>query len=146
MFPRRSEGEELEYPFFEGDGSSFDECRDYGVAGDDYEGPLIFDDDQFEDELEMGDGAFMLIGKEVAPNSEILEAMFPLLEEFSDVFHDELPIALPPLMSPGEHEELHRQVEELVSKGLSYHGDSSDEDLVGNSRTNFVYPWRNDKG
>ncbi|GKB30690.1 hypothetical protein Tco_0870091, partial [Tanacetum coccineum] len=39
MFPRRSEGEELEYPFFEGDGSS-SEWRDYGMAGDDYEGPL----------------------------------------------------------------------------------------------------------
>nr|GFC19751.1 putative reverse transcriptase domain-containing protein [Tanacetum cinerariifolium] len=86
-------------------------------------------------------------------------------------------------MSPGEHEELHRQVEELVSKvhvrertsqcaqphgpldlmslhvsgylpkkvhdfvkGLPYHGDSSDDDLVGNSRTNFVYPLRNDAG
>nr|GFC59091.1 putative reverse transcriptase domain-containing protein [Tanacetum cinerariifolium] len=135
MFPRRSEGEELEYPFFEGDGSSFDEYRDYGVAGDDYEGPLIFDDDQFEDELEMGDGAFVLIGKEVALNSEILEAMFPLLEEFSDVFHDELPVALPPLYDIQHHIDL--------EPGLSYHGDSSDEDLVGNSRTNFVYPWRN---
>ncbi|GKF34179.1 hypothetical protein Tco_0107379, partial [Tanacetum coccineum] len=29
MFPRKSEGEELEYPFFEGDGSSSDEWRDY---------------------------------------------------------------------------------------------------------------------
>nr|GEW77682.1 hypothetical protein [Tanacetum cinerariifolium] len=66
MFPKRSEGEELEYPFF-------------------------------EDELKMGDDAFVLIGKEVAPNSEIPEAMFPLLEEFSDVFPDELPDALSPL-------------------------------------------------
>nr|GFC71159.1 hypothetical protein [Tanacetum cinerariifolium] len=54
MFLRRSEGKELEYLFFEGDGSSFDEWRDYGVAGDDYKGPPMFDDDQFEDELEMG--------------------------------------------------------------------------------------------
>ncbi|GKB73415.1 hypothetical protein Tco_0934827 [Tanacetum coccineum] len=46
---RRSEGEELEYPFFEGDGSSFDEWRDYGMASDDYEGPPVFDDDQYED-------------------------------------------------------------------------------------------------
>nr|GFB40369.1 hypothetical protein [Tanacetum cinerariifolium] len=141
-------------------------------AGDDYEGPSIFDDDQFEDELEMGDDAFVLIGKEVAPNSEIPEAMFPLLDEFSDVFPDELPDTL---MSPGEHEELRSQVEELVSKGhvrermspcaqphgpldlmslnvsvpkkvqdffegLPYHGDSSDDDIVGNSRMNFVYP------
>ncbi|GJT86508.1 hypothetical protein Tco_1068225 [Tanacetum coccineum] len=45
MFPRRSEGEELEYPFFEGDDSSSDEWKDYGMAGDDYEGHPIFDDD-----------------------------------------------------------------------------------------------------
>ncbi|GJY94394.1 hypothetical protein Tco_0510755 [Tanacetum coccineum] len=50
MFPRRSEGEELEYPFFEGDDSSSDEWKDYGMAGDDYEGPPIFDDDQYEEE------------------------------------------------------------------------------------------------
>nr|GEZ36965.1 putative reverse transcriptase domain-containing protein [Tanacetum cinerariifolium]GEZ37633.1 putative reverse transcriptase domain-containing protein [Tanacetum cinerariifolium]GEZ37744.1 putative reverse transcriptase domain-containing protein [Tanacetum cinerariifolium] len=80
MPPRRSEGEELKYPLFEGDGSSFDEWRDYGVAGDDYEGPPIFNDDQFEDELEMEDDAFVLIWKEVAPNSEIPEAM--QVEEF----------------------------------------------------------------
>nr|GEY57928.1 putative reverse transcriptase domain-containing protein [Tanacetum cinerariifolium] len=171
---------------------------DYGVAGDDYEGPLMFDDDQFEDVLEMGDDAFVLIGKEVAPNSKIPEAMFPLLEEFSNVFHDELPDALQPLcdiqhhidLEPSsrlpnrphyrlrlrEHEELRRQVEEFISKGhihkimstcaqprgpldlmsflvfgsvpkkvhdfvegFPYQGDSSDDDLVGNSRTNFVY-------
>nr|GEV21245.1 hypothetical protein [Tanacetum cinerariifolium] len=126
--------------------------------------------------------------KEVAPNSEIPKAMFPLLEEFSDVFPHELPDALPPLcdiqhhidlepssqlpnmphdrMSPGEHEEmspcaqprgpldlmsLHvsgsvpKKVQDFV-KGLPYHGDSSHDDLVGNSRTNFVYPWGNDEG
>ncbi|GJS95953.1 hypothetical protein Tco_0802921 [Tanacetum coccineum] len=49
---KRSEDEELEYPFFEGDGSSSDECRDYGVAGDDYVEPPIFDDDQFDDDYE----------------------------------------------------------------------------------------------
>nr|GEZ51381.1 hypothetical protein [Tanacetum cinerariifolium] len=108
MPPRRSEGEELKYPFFEGDGSSFDEWREYGVAGDDYEGPSVFDDDQFEDELEMGDDIFVLIGKEVAEDSEIPEGMILVLEKFIDVFPNE--------MSPGKHEELRRQVEELISK------------------------------
>ncbi|GKG08512.1 hypothetical protein Tco_0334344 [Tanacetum coccineum] len=87
----------------------------------------------------MGDNIFVLIRKEVAEDSEIPKAMIPLLEEFSDVFPDELPDGLPPLhdiqhhidlehgsqlpirlhyrISPREHEELHRQVEELVSKG-----------------------------
>ncbi|GKE72322.1 hypothetical protein Tco_1534363, partial [Tanacetum coccineum] len=94
---------------------------------------------EFEDELEMGDDVFVLIGKEVAEDSKIPEAMIPLLEEFLDVFPDELLDGLPPLrdiqhhinlepgsqlpnrphyrMSLGEHEELRRQVEELVSKG-----------------------------
>ncbi|GJZ68694.1 putative reverse transcriptase domain-containing protein [Tanacetum coccineum] len=77
--------------------------------------------------------------EKVAEDSEIPKAMIPLLEEFSDVFPDELPDGLPLLrdiqhhidlelglqfpnkphyrMSIGEHEELRRQVEELVSKG-----------------------------
>ncbi|GJU80807.1 putative reverse transcriptase domain-containing protein [Tanacetum coccineum] len=64
---------------------------------------------KFEDELEMGDDVFVLIRKEVAKDSEIPDIMIPLLEEFSDVFPDE--------MSLKEHEELRRQVKELVSKG-----------------------------
>ncbi|XP_076921200.1 uncharacterized protein LOC143582552 [Bidens hawaiensis] len=77
--------------------------------------------------------------KPVPEEVEIPEAMIHLLEEFSDVFLDELPDGLPPIrdiqhhidmepgsqfpnrphyrMSPREHEELHRQVEELISKG-----------------------------
>ncbi|GKB96611.1 putative reverse transcriptase domain-containing protein, partial [Tanacetum coccineum] len=94
---------------------------------------------QFEGELEMGDDVFVLLGKEVAEDSEIPKATIPLLEEFLDVFPDELPDGLSPLrdiqhhidlepgsqlpnrphyrMSPREHEELRRQVKELVSKG-----------------------------
>ncbi|XP_076901793.1 uncharacterized protein LOC143556338 [Bidens hawaiensis] len=94
---------------------------------------------QFEDELVEAENVFVLIGKPVAEEVEIPEAMIPLLEEFSDVFPDDLPDGLPPLrhiqhhidlepgsqfpnrphyrMSPREHEELRRQVEELVSKG-----------------------------
>ncbi|GKD87261.1 hypothetical protein Tco_1358415, partial [Tanacetum coccineum] len=50
MSPKRSKGKESEYSFFEGDGSSSDEWGDYGVAGDDYEGPSVFDNDQYEEE------------------------------------------------------------------------------------------------
>ncbi|GJY72229.1 hypothetical protein Tco_0475932 [Tanacetum coccineum] len=56
MSPKRSEGEESEYPFFEGDGSSSDEWRDYGMASDDYEGPPVFDDDQYKDVIEEEEG------------------------------------------------------------------------------------------
>ncbi|GKF99592.1 hypothetical protein Tco_0301283, partial [Tanacetum coccineum] len=41
---------------------------------------------QFEDEMEMEDDVFVLIGKEVAEDGEIPEAMNLLLEEFLDVF------------------------------------------------------------
>nr|GEU87062.1 hypothetical protein [Tanacetum cinerariifolium] len=50
MFLKISKGKELEYSFFEGDGSSSDEWRDYGMVGDDYERPSVFDDDQYEEE------------------------------------------------------------------------------------------------
>nr|GEV52703.1 putative reverse transcriptase domain-containing protein [Tanacetum cinerariifolium] len=66
----------------------------------------MFDDDQYKDELGMGDDVFVIIGKEMAPNSKIPEAMFPLLEEFSDVFPDELPDALPPLCDIQHHIDL----------------------------------------
>nr|GEY06051.1 uncharacterized mitochondrial protein AtMg00810-like [Tanacetum cinerariifolium]GEY06065.1 uncharacterized mitochondrial protein AtMg00810-like [Tanacetum cinerariifolium]GEY21617.1 uncharacterized mitochondrial protein AtMg00810-like [Tanacetum cinerariifolium] len=49
-------GEELEYPFFEGEDSYFDEWGDYGVANDDYKEAPIFDDDQYEDVIEEKEG------------------------------------------------------------------------------------------
>ncbi|GJW84105.1 hypothetical protein Tco_0157250 [Tanacetum coccineum] len=58
---------------------------------------------QFQDELEMGGDVFVLIGKEMAKDSEFPEAMIPLLEEFSDVFSDELPDRLPPLRDIQHH-------------------------------------------
>nr|GFB32033.1 hypothetical protein [Tanacetum cinerariifolium] len=171
---RRSEREESKNLFFEGDGSSLfverEEWEDDRVTDDDYvEGPVFNDDPYeeeivsgdvgvnlvFEDELEMRDDVFVLIGEEVVEGSEISVA----------------------ILCPEEHEELRRQVEEFVSnghirkistcaqprgpldlmslyffgyvptkvqnfvEGLPYHGD-----FVGNSGTNFVYPWGNDEG
>nr|GEW21419.1 putative reverse transcriptase domain-containing protein [Tanacetum cinerariifolium] len=66
-----------------------------------------------EDELEMGDEAFVLVGKEVAEGNEIPEAMIPLPEDFSN----ELPDRLPPLCDVQHHIDLEPCVEELVSKG-----------------------------
>ncbi|GJZ27632.1 ribosomal protein L22 [Tanacetum coccineum] len=105
MHPKRSEGEELEYLFFEGDSSSSDEWGDYGMAGDDYEGPPVFDDDQYEEEL-------------MSIYDTDIEDKLPSHIRCSDVFN--------------------------VKHLLPYHGDSFDEDSVGNSRTNFVYPGGND--
>ncbi|BBN68036.1 transposable element gene [Prunus dulcis] len=81
---------------------------------------------------------YMLVSKENVQDSEAPGVVHALLEEFSDVLPDDLPIGLPPLrdiqhqidlfpgasllnkahyrMSPKEHEELKRKVLELLSK------------------------------
>ncbi|GKB21519.1 hypothetical protein Tco_0855442 [Tanacetum coccineum] len=42
MFPRRSEDEDSEYPFFEGDGSSSNEWREYGMADESTDSIRVF--------------------------------------------------------------------------------------------------------
>ncbi|KAI5321311.1 hypothetical protein L3X38_030382 [Prunus dulcis] len=94
---------------------------------------------EFADESEESGIVYMLVSKENVQDSEAPGVVHALLEEFSDVLPDDLPIGLPPLrdiqhqidlfpgasllnkahyrMSPKEHEELKRKVLELLSKG-----------------------------
>ncbi|KAK9140155.1 hypothetical protein Scep_009836 [Stephania cephalantha] len=95
---------------------------------------------RFEDALHDSEVVYILMGKEVDRDVDVPEAAIPIVKEFCDVFPDEMPEGLPPLrdiqhqidlepcaslsnrphyrMSPSEHEELRRQVEELLAKGF----------------------------
>ncbi|XP_022889239.1 uncharacterized protein LOC111404704 [Olea europaea var. sylvestris] len=94
---------------------------------------------KFETEMEESGVVYVLIRKSVDSEHEVPLAVQPLLKEFHEVFPEELPDGLPPLrdiqhqidlvpgaalpnrahyrMSPTEHEELRRQVEDLLAKG-----------------------------
>ncbi|KAH9663456.1 Endonuclease [Citrus sinensis] len=103
-------------------------------------GNYLLSKKQFIDVVSETKRIYILLGKESNGNSKIPEAVTPILAEFQDFFPKELPQALPPLrdiqhqidlvpgstlpnrphyhMSPTEHEELRRQVEELLEKGF----------------------------
>ena len=94
---------------------------------------------RFESEMEEAETIFVLLNKEKTAKVELPQDAVPLLTEFPEVFPEELPEGLPPLrdiqhqidlepgavlpnrphyrMSPVEHEELRRQVEDLLAKG-----------------------------
>jgi hypothetical protein len=94
---------------------------------------------EFIREMLDADQMYLLYNKECSPMEIVPETVTGLLEEFADVFPKDLLKELPPLrdiqhqidlvpgsglpnrphyrMSPKEHEELQRQVEELLAKG-----------------------------
>lgn len=102
---------------------------------------MIISKSQFEQELQDAKPLFALVSVTPAPSQRppCPPEFDPILTEFEDLFPAELPAGLPPLrdiqhhidlvpntvlpnrahyrMSPEEHEELRRQVEDLLIKG-----------------------------
>ncbi|KAK8916854.1 hypothetical protein KSP39_PZI022196 [Platanthera zijinensis] len=101
---------------------------------------MLLTERQFSHQMREGNVTYVLVGLESLITSvEIPTAVRPLISEFGDLTPDELPDELPPLrdiqhcidlvpgailphlphyrMSPREHEELRRQVSELLQKG-----------------------------
>ncbi|XP_077246093.1 uncharacterized protein LOC143885949 [Tasmannia lanceolata] len=103
------------------------------------EGSNFLTSSMFARESESSCVIYMLVAKDLGISFNVPRELEPLLEEFKDVTPDELPNALPPLrdiqhqidlipgynlpnkahyrISPKEHEELNKQVMELLKKG-----------------------------
>ena len=96
---------------------------------------------ELEKEIRVGSDVTALVAiEEIESEKEIPKEVEPILEEFVNVVLEEIPHGLPPMgdiqhqidlipsfvlpnksayrMSPKEHEELTRQVDELLDKGL----------------------------
>ena len=93
---------------------------------------------QFDKVVQKSEVVYVLFGMVVDKDVTVHDMVLPLLEEFSDLFLEELPDGLPPMrdiqhhidlepsaalpnrphyiMSPNEHEELKRQVKELLAR------------------------------
>lgn len=101
---------------------------------------LLLQRKDFVQELSDTRCILLLVAQDISSTTNYPSHVSPLLQEFSDIFPAELPTGLPPLrdihhhidlipgaplpnrphyrMSPSEHEELRRQVEDLLQKGL----------------------------
>ncbi|GJZ10768.1 hypothetical protein Tco_0545527 [Tanacetum coccineum] len=123
------------------------EWEDDGVVDNNYEKALVFNDDQYKAEIVSGDvGVNLMIT--LMPNTpkELVNKPTGTLLTLSQ-FEDELEMG--DEVHKVVHENLllnHIQCSDVfnVKYLLPYHGDSSDHDLVGNSRMNFVYLRGND--
>ncbi|KAK8923643.1 hypothetical protein KSP39_PZI019202 [Platanthera zijinensis] len=101
---------------------------------------MLLTGSQFQEEMKDSEVVYMLSGIDTTPATlDIPSTVRPLIDEFSEIMLEELPDQLPPMrdiqhcidlipgvslphlphyrMSPKEHEELHRQVTDLISKG-----------------------------
>ncbi|KAK9088910.1 hypothetical protein Scep_027992 [Stephania cephalantha] len=115
---------------------------------------------RFEYELQDFEVVYILMGNELDRYVDVPEAAIHIVKEFCDVFPDEMPNGLPPLldiqhqidlepgaslpnrlhyrMSPSEHEELCRQVEELLAMSCLCKG-SPDGFLICNGYKDAEY-------
>nr|GEX45372.1 ARID DNA-binding domain-containing protein [Tanacetum cinerariifolium] len=125
---QRSEGEESENPFFEGDGSSLlvkrEEWEDGGVADDDYEEGPVFDDDPYEEEIVSGD-----IGVNLVFESTIVGRLFMNLPDYRYSFESKI-VGRLFLVSIGINRFNDGVADDDYKEGLVFDDDPYEEELV----------------